>query len=231
MRFKFLKGLLILISGIIFLITFLAIFSQNVNLNLPKIFDSTTDRQFLISQFRTIGPLSFIAFIIILAIVSAIPGFPNSIVAITAGIYFGPWLGSCLNLIGLVAGSVLSVSVIQLTYDFKEKRTIKRNRVLNDLLQMKHKKIGLTIGYAVPFIPTVLTNLAAVKLKTKLPVIFTCALIGSLPSAVIYSFCGNSLLSGNYKQSLVIISIILILALLLVFIRYDRKEQQKMSRG
>ncbi|KRM88550.1 TVP38/TMEM64 family protein [Liquorilactobacillus vini] len=224
MQFKSLKGPLILISGLLLLIIFLAVFSQNVNLNLPQIFDSTSDRKFLINQFRTIGPLSSFAFIIILAIVSAIPGFPSSIVAVTAGIYFGPWLGSCLNLIGLVVGVVLSVSVIQLTDDFKKKRTIKHNRVLNDLLQMKHQKIGLIIGYAVPFIPTVLTNIAAVKLKTKLSIIFTCALIGNLPAAVIYAFCGNSLLSGDYQQSLAIVSLILILALLLIFIRYDRKK-------
>lgn len=227
MQFKVLKILLLVILAIIFLAIFLNIFSHNVYNNLLQLFDPTVDRQFLITQFHTIGPLGFMAFIIILGIVSAIPGLPNSVVAVTAGIYFGPWLGSLFNIIGLVLGILLSVLAIRLTRDLENKKSPKANRFLNELLEMKHKKIGLMIGYAVPFIPTVLTNIAAVKMQTKLHVILLCALIGNLPTAIIYSFCGDSLLSGNYKKSLAIISIILILTLLLVFVHYDRKEHQQ----
>lgn len=167
------------------------------------------DRHMLINLLRHQGKHNIILFMAVIAIGSAIPGVPIAAIAILSGVCFGRWPGFLINVGGIVVGNLLAIYILGA---FPHKIKPSRFRPLADRLKnMHHPRLGLSIGYAVPMLPTLLVNYAALEMHLSLRNKITCILIGSLPVSFLYAFGGDELLFGNTKA--VIISAILILLL------------------
>lgn len=182
------------------------------------------DRQRLIDLLRHQGKHNVVLFMAVIAIGSAIPGVPIAAIAVLAGVCFGRWLGFGINVVGIVVGNLLA---IQLLGAFPHKVQPSKLRALTDRLKtMRHPRLGLSIGYAVPMLPTLLVNYAALELQLSLRNKVLCILVGSLPVSFLYAFGGDELLFGNTKTAMVAIGLTLLLLALYEVIRRDQRVKR-----
>lgn len=221
------KSKLIIVTISIILITLLLIslfYSYRNRLHYIFI-QSHFNRKLLINTIRQYKNLDIFLLLSLAILVNAVPGCPNSVIGIISGVCLGRWLGFLINVIGMVCGNVLSLIVI--SHFGISKSYSKKNKLINDIMHMKHPLIGLIIGYAVPMIPTVFTNYAATKFNLNWQQLLCCITIGSLPSAWLYACGGDAFLCGNNIVGIITLIAIVFLLFLVVIIHHDKKIETK----
>lgn len=179
------------------------------------------DRQTLINLLRHQGKHNAVLFMAVIALGSAIPGMPIAAVAVLSGVCFGRWFGFGINVIGIVLGNLMAIYILG---NFPHQAKPSRFRSLADRLKnMRHPRLGLSIGYAVPMLPTLLVNYAALELNMSLRNKASCIFIGSLPVSFLYAFGGDELLFGNTKAVIITVVLVLLLIGLYQIIKLDQR--------
>lgn len=207
--------------GLLALIILFAILWLNYRNVVINVFNYALDRKTLINLLRHQGKHNAVLFMAVIAIGSAIPGVPIAAVAILSGVLFGRWIGFGINISGIVIGNLLAINILE---SFPHKIKPSRFRYLTDKLKnMHHPRIGLSIGYAIPMLPTLLVNYASLELKMSLKNKILCILIGSLPVSFLYAFGGDELIFGNTKAVIIAVVILLLLFGLCEVIRRDQR--------
>ncbi|RRG11000.1 MAG: TVP38/TMEM64 family protein [Lactobacillus sp.] len=178
-------------------------------------------RRHFIQLFRGRGWVAVVPITLLVTVVTMIPGAPSSVVAILSGVCLGAPLGFAANVVGISLGNSIGSLFIHRLEDLRKKQ--KQSRILDDLLKMRHPRIGVMLGYAVPFIPNVLVHFAAGKLQIERRSWELLILIGSVPTAFFYAFGGDAVL--HLKLSRIIIAAVVIGASagLIWLIHRDRK--------
>jgi len=179
------------------------------------------DRKLLINLLRHQGKHNAVILVAIIAIGSAIPGMPIAPFAILSGVCFGRWPGFLMNVVGTVLGNILAIYILS---KFPHKIRPSRFRPLTDKLKnMHHPRLGLSIGYAVPMLPTLLVNYASLEMHMSIKDKVTCITLGSLPVSFLYAFGGDELLSGNIREAVIAVLLVLLLLGLYKFITHDQR--------
>lgn len=221
---KFYHKVIFIPLGILGIILFSTMIWYQYSDIIQSFFNYTFDRETLIDLLRHQGRHNAILFIAIIAIGSAIPGVPIAAVAILSGVCFGRWLGFGVNVIGAVIGNMLAINILG---SFPHKVRPSRFRPLADKLKnMHHPRLGLSIGYAVPMLPTLLVNYAAIEMKLSWHNKLICIFLGSLPVSFLYAFGGDELIFGNIKVTIIAILIVVLMIALYDFIRRDQRIKQ-----
>lgn len=221
---KFYHKVIFITLGILGIILFSIMIWYQYSDIIQNFFSYTFDRETLIDLLRHQGRHNAILFIAIIAIGSAIPGVPIAAVAILSGVCFGRWLGFGVNVIGAVIGNMLAINILG---SFPHKVRPSRFRPLADKLKnMHHPRLGLSIGYAVPMLPTLLVNYAAIEMKLSWRNKLICIFLGSLPVSFLYAFGGDELIFGNIKVTIIAILIVVLMIALYDFIRRDQRIKQ-----
>lgn len=219
---KFYHKVIFITLGILGIILFSTMIWYQYSDIIQSFFNYTFDRETLIDLLRHQGRHNAILFIAIIAIGSAIPGVPIAAVAILSGVCFGRWLGFGVNVIGAVIGNMLAINILG---SFPHKVRPSRFRPLADKLKnMRHPRLGLSIGYAVPMLPTLLVNYAAIEMKLSWRNKLICIFLGSLPVSFLYAFGGDELIFGNIKVTIIAILIVVLMIALYDFIRRDQMD-------
>ena len=162
----------------------------------------------------------------LIAVLNAIPGFSNSVFCVLAGMCYGPWLGFIINWFGNILGNCVVAALID-KIDFSHK--FKKNKILNFLMRQKNPGIGMTLGFMIPFIPSVLVNYTAVRLQVPKNRYLVMVVIGMFPMSFIYAFGGDAIFAGDTKKiitTLIVIAILLVLSLLLVKLAMKRHSEK-----
>lgn len=180
------------------------------------------NRQKLLEMVSNHGFRDMILFTMIIALMNAIPGLSNSVVCIFVGLCYGPLIGFLINWLGNIVGNCTVAAIIN-RINFS--KSFKQNRILNNLMQMKHPAVGLTIGYMVPVIPSVIVNYSAVKLKMSRPTYLGMVLVGMFPTSFLYAFGGDAIFKGNLKRIIVVAIAICVLIALVVFFQKRRHSR------
>lgn len=184
--------------------------------------DPKADRTHLMDSIRNHKLKDALLLVALTAIMCAIPGVPNSVIGIFIGVCFGPWLGVLMNVVGNITGNLIVIMILR---KFGPSKKAKDSRdIIKNISQMKRPIVGITVGYMVPVIPSVLVNFTAVKLKLPLKSLLLAVTIGVLPTSFLYAFGGDALLKGNTKIAILSIVCVVFLVFLVKFIR---KEQVK----
>lgn len=181
------------------------------------------NRAEFITMFRGAGIWAVVPLILVLAAVSMIPGAPNSVIAVLNGVCLGAPLGFVVNVIGLTAGNYvgsLLIDRIELHH-----QSPKRSRLLDDLMKAQHPKLGVLLGYSVPFVPNTLVHLAAGQLQLPRKTWNSLIALGSLPTAFFYAFGGDAALRLRPGRLVIAIGLIAASALVVQLIRRDRKRE------
>lgn len=206
------KPLLITLAIILALIV-LGLIYKNYQPDIKLLFDLTPHNEdLLMYKIRHHGIIDMALLMILIGIFNAIPGMSNSVVCIFAGLCYGPLVGFIINWLGNILGNCVVMSLIR-KIDLS-KRT-KQSKLLNYLLHYKHPLIGLTIGYMIPVIPSILVNYAGARMNISRPRFLTMVAIGMAPTSFIYAFGGDAIFKGDSKR--IIGAVIAIIAILLIY--------------
>lgn len=177
-----------------------------------------------IASLRSYGPLEVALFLGLLIIMCCVPGAPSSVVAIFTGVCLGHWVGFLVSAAGLTAGNLLQSALLQLLADRQDRTP--NNWLYQALIAMKHPRIGLLIGYAVPMIPNMLINMAAARLNVDRRSHAAVCLAGSTLVAALYAFGGDALIRGNRHTVIGVVVLLIALSGLILVIRSDRKRRR-----
>ncbi|WP_297817570.1 TVP38/TMEM64 family protein [uncultured Lactobacillus sp.] len=197
----------------IFLIYFLyRDYRPEINLLLHPNSHTKTDLMRLIRQHDIRDSLFLLGLI---AVLNAIPGFSNSVFCVLAGMCYGPWLGFVINWFGNILGNCIVAGLID-KVDFSHK--FKKNKILNFLMRQKHPGVAMTMGFMIPFIPSVLVNYTAVRLHVPKNRYLVMVVIGMFPTSFIYAFGGDAIFAGDTKKLITILILIVVLLLISVLL-------------
>ena len=152
---------------------------------------------------------------------NAIPGLSNAVICVFVGLCYGPWIGLLVNWAGNILGNC---AVAALLSHVKLSHKFKQNKILDSLTHYRHPALGLTVGYMVPIIPSVLVNYACATMKIPRKNFILMVAVGMFPTSALYAFGGDALFKGNYTRLLVIVVLIFIILLLTRFVHQRRVE-------
>jgi uncharacterized membrane protein YdjX (TVP38/TMEM64 family) len=170
----------------------------------------------LLHMIRSHGIKDMLLLLALIATFNAIPGMSNSFVCIFAGLCYGPAIGFIINWLGNIIGNCGVMAVIR-KIDLS-KRT-KKSKLLNSLMNQRHPLIGLTIGFMVPVIPSVLVNYAGARLNISRWRYLAMVTVGMAPTSFIYAFGGDALFKGDNKRLIGAVVAIVIVIALYIFVK------------
>lgn len=178
-------------------------------------------RHQLMKLIRSHGAADIVLLTIVIGLLNAIPGMSNSLLCILAGLCYGPWIGFAMNWVGNVLGSCLVVELIK-HVDVSKK--IKTSRLLTALTDQQHPLIGLTIGYMIPVIPSILVDYAGVRMKLDRGHFLLMIAGGMLPTSFLYAFGGDALFNAHFKRCSGALVALLILIAMYFLVRRRMKK-------
>ena len=181
------------------------------------------EKEILLQMIRAHGFTNSLLLLVLIATLNSIPGLSNSVVCIFAGLCYGPLFGFIINWMGNVLGNCIVMSLIR-KIDISKK--FKQHKLLKFLMDQKHPLIGLTIGFMIPVIPSVLVNYAGARLNVSRKQYLMMVLVGMAPTSFLYAFGGDAIFKGDLTR---IISAVICIAILIGVYLVIRKviEQRK----
>lgn len=181
------------------------------------------EKEILLRMIRSHGFTNSLLLLVLIATLNSIPGLSNSVVCIFAGLCYGPLFGFIINWMGNVLGNCIVMSLIR-KIDISKK--FKQHKLLKFLMDQKHPLIGLTIGFMIPVIPSVLVNYAGARLNVSRKQYLMMVLVGMAPTSFLYAFGGDAIFKGDLTR---IISAVICIAILIGVYLVIRKviEQRK----
>lgn len=168
-------------------------------------------------------PFVLTLIIALVAVMTAVPFMPISIICVVIGVGYGGLVGGLINAIGISLGNLTVVGIFQLT-GLSRKIAGHDSRIIDDIAKMHHPLVGLTIGYSVPFISTLFVDVTALHLNYTWRKLWLPIIIGSLPVAFIYAYGGHLFTSGDIRSAIIILVALVLLASLTILIKKDQKK-------
>lgn len=161
----------------------------------------------------------------LITILNAIPGMSNSVFCILAGLCYGPWVGLAINWCGNILGNCIVESLIK---EVSFSHRFKKNKLLNWLMNQKHPILGMTLGFMVPVIPSVLVDYTAASLEIPAGRFILIVIVGMFPTSFIYAFGGDAIFNGDAKKlmcALIGIAVLFLIAWLLVGMASKKRQR------
>lgn len=94
-------------------------------------------------------------------------------------------------------------------------------------MNQKHPSLGMTLGFMVPVIPSVLVDYTAARLDTPANKFLSMVIVGMFPTSFIYAFGGDAIFNGDFKKlagALIGIAILFIMAWWLVGMASKKRQ-------
>ncbi len=183
------------------------------------------EKEILLRMIRAHGFTNSLLLLVLIATLNSIPGLSNSVVCIFAGLCYGPLFGFIINWMGNVLGNCIVMSLIR-KIDISKK--FKQHKLLKFLMDQKHPLIGLTIGFMIPVIPSVLVNYAGARLDVSRKQYLLMVLVGMAPTSFLYAFGGDAIFKGDLTR---IISAVICIAILIgVYLVIRKAIEQRKTR-
>lgn len=140
---------------------------------------------------------------------------PLSIIALSSGLIFGPYMGTLYNIIGTVIGAATSFAAVRI---FTEGAHIE-NRNLDTLKEFKNdlEENGFKSVLMLRLIPALnfdLLTFFCAKMKVIWWKFLLATLVGTIPGSFMFGYFGSSLLKLKPMNLIILAGIIVVLALL-----------------
>ncbi len=179
---------------------------------------------FYVASFGLLAPLvAFVLFVI----QAALPVIPYIVLASAAGLLFGFKLGFFLSWSGALLGACLSYVVFRCAgANWARERLLSRLGYDTNHINREAAFWSILLARIIPICPTPLINLLAGVSRVPFWHFFFSSALGKIPTALLYTGLGVSLLRNqDIESALLILVFILILA---VLGRYLSKGRHKM---
>ena len=155
---------------------------------------------------------------------SAIPGVSSSIFCILVGLLYIPLLVIPMNIIGNTFGNLTSFEILR-----RLERSKRMEKLLNYIENFKHRFIGISLAFSIPFVPSALVNYACVQMKLPTRKRILATLIGMPPLSVVYAVSGDLFLNIRpIRIPLVAVLAILLFISLVIYFVHFRKEKNEL---
>jgi len=166
------------------------------------------DQAFLREVFKQANFQNALILLSLMILSSAIPGVSSSIFCIFVGLLYGFEILRRLE---------------------KPEKSKRMEKLLNYIENFKHRFIGISLAFSIPFIPSALVNYACVQMNLPTRTRFLATLIGVTPVSIVYAVSGDLLLNIRpIRIPLVaVLAILLFISLVIYFIHF-RKEKNEL---
>lgn len=197
-----------------------------------EIFQFFLDKKRLIDFLDSLGPLSFISFILLQALQVVAAPIPGEVTGLAGGFLYGPFFGIILSTIGLTLGSCLAFSLSRwLGRPFVEKFVKKETMERYDYL-LSHPKGAFLVFllFLIPGFPKdylcYILGMGPMRLKE----FFIISTAGRFSGTVLLTLGGSFIRKQQYREFLLLIGIAIIIVLICMAYR-DKIERllQKLS--
>lgn len=181
--------------------------------------------------FLSWGHWAPLIFILVFAIKSVIP-FPTSILALAAGLVFGPFYGALYAIIGSVVSAAIAYQVAKrLGRDFVVKVLGQKTKILDRLAEMHGLQVVLFFRI-VPSLPFDVFNLGAGLSNIRYRDFLLGTLIGMTPWSFALGYLGDRLanLKLNFISILSFFLIIAIFALPVLIRKFSKSPEKKKTK-
>lgn len=197
-----------------------------------EIFQFFLDKKRLIDFLDSLGPLSFISFILLQALQVVAAPIPGEVTGLAGGFLYGPFFGIILSTIGLTLGSFLAFSLSRwLGRPFVEKFVKKETMERYDYLLSHPKGVFLVfLLFIIPGFPKdylcYILGMGPMRLKE----FFIISTAGRFSGTVLLTLGGSFIRKQQYREFLLLIGIAIIIVLICMAYR-DKIERllQKLS--
>ena len=228
MKKKTLNKKLLIALGIFLAIVIVIFIYQNYKPEIDLLIHPVPhEKEILLHMIRAHGIANSLLLLGLIAILNSIPGLSNSVICILSGLCYGPFFGFIINWMGNVLGNCIVMSLIR---KIKFSKKVKQHKLIKSLMHQKHPLIGLTIGFMIPVIPSILVNYAGAQLNVNRRQYIAMVLVGMAPTSFLYAFGGDAIFRGNLKRIIsVIICILVLIGIYLVVKKIDEVHKKRLE--
>ncbi|BAS26547.1 alkaline phosphatase [Limnochorda pilosa] len=179
-----------------------------------------------VEQFGVAGPLVMAVLQVVQVVVAPIPGAAT---AVASGFLFGPWIGSLVSEVGIVAGSALAFFLARrfgrpLVVRMVSRGTLERV----DRFVRRRGATALFLFFLIPFLPDDVACLAAGLSPIPFRLFMVLVLVGRTPAIVVGSLTGARLVELSPAAWVLLAAGALALAVLLA--RYEERLSERFWR-
>lgn len=119
------------------------------------------DQAFLREVFKQANFQNAMILLSLMILSSAIPGVSSSIFCIFVGLLYGPLLAIPMNIIGNTFGNLTSFEILRRLE--KPEKSKRMEKLLTYIENFKHRFIGISLAFSIPFIPSALVIMLVFK--------------------------------------------------------------------
>ncbi len=166
------------------------------------------------------SPINFVILVLLTSVTAAIPFLSNAIFQLFNGIIYGPFIGFLMNLCGNILGNFLFIKLLN-RIDITDRDLIFKDH-LHILKDSKNKNIAFILGYMIPIMPTILVNYGIVDMKVPWRKWLVYVSIGVMPTSLIYALGGGAIMDGNFKLTILLLVLIILVYLGVSFFKRKR---------
>ena len=153
--------------------------------------------------------------------------FQNALILLSLMILSSAIPGVSSYIIGNTFGNLTSFEILRRLE--KPEKSKRMEKLLNYIENFKHRFIGISLAFSIPFIPSALVNYACVQMNLPTRTRILATLIGVTPVSIVYAVSGDLLLNIRpIRMPLVaVLAILLFISLVIYFIHF-RKEKNEL---
>ncbi len=185
------------------------------------------DQDILREAFKQANFQNALILLSLMILSSAIPGVSSSIFCIFVGLLYGPFLAIPMNILGNTFGNLISFEILRRLE--KPEKSKRMDKLLTYIENFKHRFIGISLAFSIPFIPSALVNYACIQMKLPSKTRVLATLIGVAPISIVYAVSGDLLLNSRpIRLPLVAILALLLFISLVIYVIHFRKEKNEL---
>ena len=225
-RFKIIRIALTVIVIITIILASIHIFNLVTKLSTDEVYK--LEFQNKIKEWGFFGVLALIGLQIVQIAIAVIPGQPIEVIA---GMLYGTFLGVAVCTVGIFLGTAviyytirkLGTGIMKLFFAPETIEKTQNLKIFNDTPKLE---TFLFIVFLIPAIPKDIFIYLGALTKIKPMKFFLIATIPRIPGLFLMTFAGDSVADGNFITTLIIVSVIIILA---IFGNYINKKMTKQN--
>lgn len=185
---------------------------------------SPTNQAELVNLVHSHGVVDVLLLLVLIALLCVIPGAPNSVVCIFTGVCYGPLFGFLISW----AGDILGNCLLRVTISRSKVSTKTRHkRIYQYLVKQRYPVLGLALAFAIPIVPNIVTNFAAVKLRVQKSYYLTAVALGTIPTTFIYAYSGHAISALKFKQLIPLLVGFILLCLLYFAVKFGVQKYRQ----
>lgn len=194
--------------------------SYNKNARGNKVFNSEILME-IFQQYHTIAVLISLTISVLVALAGVIPS-----VFVTAAniLFFGPWMGFVISLLGEVVGGYISFLAYRKGFKKATEKLIGKYKLIDRLVHSDGMKAGLLIfqGRLLPFVPSGIVTLASSVSDVNGTIYNIATLLGKIPSIALEVLISYQFI--NIEENLLnfVITIVILITMYITIKKYSK---------